>query len=171
MNHSTFSRILAALVLVAVLLAAFPAPAAARAAQVYVSGAGDLFNGPTGGETRPDGAGNFHFRDRVYSGAIALAGDGVAIQGTQTLVLMGYADPNGSGPFSGTYTISAGGKVLFSGRIYGFTEFGLSYARVVTEGQGAFAKTQLKLNVIEDAPTENNPDPQTFGLEGQILYK
>ncbi len=159
--------------LVLILLADVSSPVLASPSKTAITGYGDLQPAASSGTTWTDGAGNFHFRSLTFSGNVALQGEGMNIRGTQTLVLNGYADPTQSGPFTGTYTISAGvdGKdaILWAGRIEGFSINAISYARIVAQGQGPYLGTQLKLNFIENAATPGNPDPQTFQLEGQIL--
>src|SRR5512133_308429 len=169
MKQIRMVQVLTGALLVFALLASIQSPVVARPTKIALSGMGDLLGSTPEGTLWTDGAGNFHFRDMTYTGSIALHGQGFDLEGTQTWVLTGYADPAGSGPFSGTVSIS--GQVngqetmLWEGRIYGFSQYGLSYARVVAQGEGG----QLKLDVIEAMPTETTPDPQVFELNGQLL--
>jgi hypothetical protein len=169
MKQIRMVQVFMAALLVFALLASIQSPVVARPVKIALSGTGDLLGSLPEGTVWTDGAGNFHFRDMLYSGNISLHGDGFDLEGTQTWVLTGYADPSGSGPFSGTITIrwQVNGQetTLWEGRIYGFSQYGLSYARVVAQGDGG----QLKLDVIEATPTEANPDPQVFELNGQVL--
>lgn len=169
MKQIRMVQVVMAALLVVALLASIQSPVVARPAKIALSGMGDLLGSTPEGTHWTDGAGNYHFRDMTYTGAIALHGQGFDLVGTQTWVLTGYADPNGSGPFSGTVTIrgQVNGQetMLWEGRIYGFSQYGLSYARVVAQGDGG----QLKLDVVEVTPTEANPDPQVFELNGQLL--
>lgn len=173
MKQIRMVQVLTAALLVFALLASVQSPVLAQPAKIAVTGTGDLLGSTPEGAVWADGAGNFHFRDMTYTGNISLHGQGFDLEGTQTWVLTGYADPSGSGPFSGTITIR--GQVdgqettLWEGRIYGFSQFGLSYARVVAHGQGVYTGGQLKLDVIENTPTETDPDPQVFQLNGQVL--
>lgn len=159
--------------LVLILLASVSSPVLASASKTAITGYGDLQPAGSSGTTWTDGAGNSHFRSLTFSGNVTLQGEGMDIRGTQTLVLSGYADPTHSGPFTGTYTISSvvNGKdtILWAGRIEGFSINAISFARIVAQGQGAYLGSQLKLNFIENAATPENPDPQTFQIEGQIL--
>ncbi len=173
MKHPRMARIFILSLLVIALLAGMQAPALARPSKITVTGTGDLPPVPSSGATWTDGAGNFHFRGLTFTGSISLQGDSFAVQGTQTLVIDGYADSTQSGPFHGVYTIRAvvNGKdtILWDGHIEGFSMYTQSFANIVARGQGSFSDTQLKLDFVENTPTPQNPDPQTFQLVGQIL--
>ena len=157
--------------LVMSMLAGAQSSVLARSSKAVVTGSGDLSSEPISGKIWADAAGNFHFRELTFTGNIRLEGD-ETIQGTQTLELTGYADPTQSGPFTGRYTIrDLEGTVLWTGLIEGYSLNAISVARVVAQGRGPYAGTQLKLSIFEDAPTEENPDPQTFQIEGQILVR
>ncbi len=171
MKHkkSVFNLILA--LMVVALLASVHSPVVASTSKAAITGFGNLSSEPISGKIWADAAGNFHFRDLTFRGDIWLEGD-EAIQGTQTLEITGCADPTQSGPFTGRYTIRAlEGTVLWSGVIEGYSLNAISVARVVAQGRGPYAGTQLKLAIFEDAATEENPDPQTFQMQGQILVR
>jgi len=162
-------QILVVSLIVAAMLAVNQAPVMARPGTGTVTGSGSLSSQPVSGTIWADGAGNFHFRKLTYTGNVFLEGD-VTIQGTQTLELTGYADPTQSGPFTGRYTIcDLEGTVLWTGVIEGYSLNAISVARVVAQGKGPYAGTQLKLSIFEDAPSGEIPDPQTFYIEGKIL--
>jgi hypothetical protein len=173
MKRTKIARILLLSLLVIALLVGIQSTALARPTKTAVTGTGDLPPVPSTGVTWTDGAGNFHFRNLTFTGNVSLHGEGIAIQGTQTLVIDGYADPTQSGPFRGVYTIRAvvDGKdtILWDGRIEGFSMYAQSFANIVAQGQGPFKGTQLKLDFVENTPTPENPAPQTFQLAGQVL--
>ena len=168
MKHKKIVFNLVMALVVVALLASIHSPVVATS-KAAVTGFGNLSSEPISGKIWADAAGNFHFRELTFTGDISLEGY-EAIQGTQTLELTGYADPTQSGPFTGRYTIrDLEGTVLWTGVIEGFSLNAISVARVVAQGRGPYAGTQLKLSIFEDAATEENPDPQTFHMEGQIL--
>lgn len=169
MKHKKIVPNLVLALMVVALLASIHSPVVARPNKGAVTGFGNLSSEPISGKIWADAAGNFHFRELTFTGDIWLEGY-EAIQGTQTLELTGYADPTQSGPFTGRYTIhDLEGTVLWTGLIEGFSLNAISVARVVAQGKGPYAGTQLKLAIFEDAATEENPDPQTFQMQGQIL--
>jgi hypothetical protein len=155
------------------LVVSIPGSVLARGTLTVVEGRADLLDDVEGAEPRSDSAGNLHFHQVLAQGDFSLQGDGIAIDGTQTLVLNGSVDRSFSGPFSGTFTVrtllEGQDTVIWEGHVHGQVVHLIFTGRITAHGQGPFAGMLLQLDVQEDDPTPETPNPETFDLTGWIL--
>lgn len=172
MGHTIRLRVLVLTALLLGLGLSMPGAVGAKATRTAVAGVADLSEDILGGDIRTDGADKLHFHQVIQTGHIALWGEGITIDGIQTVVLNGTLNQDFTGPFAGIWTVRtllAGQEtVIWQGHIHGQVVELVFHGRITAQGQGPFAGMLLRLTIEED--TSHPEDPvERFTLIGWLL--
>ena len=131
----------------------------------------------TGGVTDPgntytDEAGFIHITRQLVAGPVWLNHDGFKTEGTEYFEINGKLDKDYSGIVYGAFSLSMMDRgtetIIWDGHWAGTLVKKIGQSIMIARGRGPFAGKALFLYMKEVEPTDVNPDPNVYLLDGYM---
>jgi hypothetical protein len=131
----------------------------------------------TGGVTDPgntytDEAGLVHVTKQLVAGPVWLNHDGFKTEGTEYFEINGSLDKDYSGIVWGAFTLSMKDRgtetIIWDGHWAGTLVKKIGQSMMIARGRGPFTGKALFLYMKEIEPTDVNPDPNVYVLDGYM---